>query len=1226
MNAKLMAKSNKMKTLDRTPIDLKELGKLKLISENSADGLPNHPKILCLNEQQNSRSSFTRNQLVEPNYLQLHFVTMVSSPLVTGQKVEGEGGSPIHVFLVDPQTGFLVQDGALSRLELIVSVLEGDFNEEGETDWAQEYFQGNEITSISLVAGNLGVVLNAGMGTLGDITFNEESSMARNGTFRLGVKTSGDCCEGFRIREGISNAFVVKRIEATRWTDPAAHDMPLPDDWHSPGNLQELSSFPTTGNYNEIDDNWLLWSFDESGTVDWHHQQEYCFKSKQAATRWFKLKAVLQWAILRRIIMRKRARRMVVKSRVEKRLGQNWNVKEHKPAPVTSPTQMCFTCNHEHEDNEKDGKLKPINSCDRNTVPSKLDTSGMGQSLTLFPTLATGDGIKLKDGAEEVLNMAPKVSPIEATNQKGKEVLLERSGSFRSTVTDAGGSIPGKPDSNYVSHSLTLFPSLLKDMEPNKADVLEPIPTNSGSYIELTKLAPMAALGSGQQGYSGKTRQAKKRWRKLKSVSQLVFLWKVVAPRSFKEQYEATRMDHLAYEACPEKDSSPSHTLIRMQSPLEQFAHSLTRVKRENDSSKTADRQEDKHHDKSQQAAKRWRVLRALLWFTLQRRASKQSQAFLGGTKTQNQAEIDDRKMDSDSASTPLFSCGPDLAGLAVSSNLLHYSWDAISELRTNPSRHVGSSSVSVEYRESQVRNYRIIAFIVSPVMEKYLQEGSNLVPSSDIPDFSFLCSKSNPEFSINRAAKALFDSVRGELSSLKDRVMEVAKSTPYIVTGHSLGGSIASLFMLWLLNALKPTTTRRPLCITFGAPLLGDSRFQQAIYHYSTWNSCFLHTVHRDDPFPSIFLAMDYRPFGTFLFLSGSGKACFEAPDSILELLKRMKSETGGNQELQDIDYGLTIQSLRSNVVCKDVTELSRREIESYKAGIIAQLTSIGLLQNEDEASNSWVDKKIVKPEKAAITQKREMFDPARKLNDVKVNMAQLEWYKKTNENDGYAYYDSYKIKRLMWDHKVVEFKRILTDYWEKLVEEVEKKPQMEEVYLRKRWLYGGTNFRRMVEPLDIADYYKVKGRRDYWNRGRLNCYKKLEKWLKEAKKPDTSLNTRKQNIKLSMTEDSCFWAHVEEATIACEAYNNGDEGNFERLVEFETYVFGLIERYAVSPEIFLPDSTYMKWWKKYEGILTRRSARQPGLHNSKLVPFMKNSRYQEYKVGKYDPSEDDE
>ncbi|PKI34330.1 hypothetical protein CRG98_045246, partial [Punica granatum] len=484
--------------------------------------------------------------------------------------------------------------------------------------------------------------------------------------------------------------------------------------------------------------------------------------------------------------------------------------------------------------------------------------------------------------------------------------------------------------------------------------------------------------------------------------------------------------------------------------------------------------------------------------------------------------------MDIDSASTPLFSCGLDLAGLAVSSDLLYYSWGAISELRTNPSRHVGSSSLSVEYREYRVRNYRIIAFIVSPVTEKYLLEGSDLVPSSDIPDFNFLCSKSNPEFSINRAAKALFDSVCGELSSLKYQVKEGAKSTPYIVTGHSLGGSIASLFMLWLLNALEPTTTRRPLCITFGAPLLGDTRFQQAIYQYSTWNSCFLHTAHRDVPFPSIFPAMDYRPFGTFLFLSGSGKACFEAPGSISDLLMRMKPE---------------------------------REIESYKAGIIAQLTSIGLLQNEDEARNSWVDKKIVKPEKAAITQKREMFDPARKLNDVKVNMAQLEWYKKMNENGGYAYYDSYKIKRLMRDHRVVEFKRILTDYWEKLVEEVEKKPQKEDVPLRKEWLYGGTNFRRMVEPLDIADYYKVKGRRDYWNGGRLNCYKKLEKWLKKAKKPDTSLNTRKQNIRSSMTEDSCFWAQVEEAMIACEAYNNGNEGNFERLVEFETYVFGLIE-----------------------------------------------------------------
>ncbi|PKI56907.1 hypothetical protein CRG98_022736 [Punica granatum] len=388
MNATLMAKSNTMKTIDRRPIDLQELGKPKLISENSADGLPSDPKILCPNEQQNSGSLFTRNQLVEPNYLQLHFVTMVSSPLVTGQKVEGEGGSPIHVFLVDPQTGFLVQDGALSRLKLIVCVLEGDFNEEGEADWAQEYFQSNEITSIiPLMAGNLHVVLNGGM--------------------------------------------------ATRWKKPAAYDMLLPDDRHSPCNLQESSSFLVTGNYDEIYDDWLLWSFDESGSVYQHHQQEYCFKSKQAATRWFKLKAVLQWAILRRIIMRKRARRMVVKNRVEKRLG-------------------------------------------------------MGQSLTLFPTLLTGDGIK----AKEVLS--PHMAHFKATKQKGKEVLLKRSGSFRSTITDAGGSIPAKPDSNYFSHSLTLFPSLLNDMEPNKADVLEPMPTNSGSYIELTKLAPMAALSSGE--------------------------------------------------------------------------------------------------------------------------------------------------------------------------------------------------------------------------------------------------------------------------------------------------------------------------------------------------------------------------------------------------------------------------------------------------------------------------------------------------------------------------------------------------------------------------------------------------------------------------------------------------------------------------------------------------------------------------------------------------------
>lgn len=282
-------------------------------------------------------------------------------------------------------------------------------------------------------------------------------------------------------------------------------------------------------------------------------------------------------------------------------------------------------------------------------------------------------------------------------------------------------------------------------------------------------------------------------------------------------------------------------------------------------------------------------------------------------------------------------------------------------------------------------------------------------------------------------------------------------------------------------------------------------------------------------------------------------------------------------------------------------------------------------LQQQNNKSRNSWVDKNIVKPEKAAIIRKKETFDLDRRLSSAKVNLAMLEWYKKISEIDGHVYYDCYKTKRQKRDHRVEEFKRILTDYWERVVEEVEKKSQKEERRIRKRWLYAGTNFRRMVEPLEIAEYYKVKGRRDYWNGGRLNCYKKLELWLEESRRPEINLITRKRTIKSSITEDSCFWAHVEEAVISCKAYKNGEGASFERLVEFESYMLGLIERYLVSPEIFIPESSYMKWWKEFEGIVTRRSAGGEGSYDSKLIRFMRNGQYHDYKEGRYDPLEDE-
>ncbi|KAK3227531.1 hypothetical protein Dsin_007393 [Dipteronia sinensis] len=197
-----------------------------------------------------------------------------------------------------------------------------------------------------------------------------------------------------------------------------------------------------------------------------------------------------------------------------------------------------------------------------------------------------------------------------------------------------------------------------------------------------------------------------------------------------------------------------------------------------------------------------------------------------------------------------------------------------------------------------------------------------------------------------------------------------------------------------------------------------------------------------------------------------------------------------------------------------------------------------------------------------------KNVFDPDKKLNKMKEDMANLEWYKKTSMSEKEGYYDSYKHKRFPQDMDVIKFKIRLNKHWKKMVEEAERMPQRENAPLNPRWLYVGTNYRRMVEPLDIADYYS-KGLKNYNADGRSEHYKKLEEWLEVDAPTSKPYNNKKLNVSNSRTEDSCFWERVEEALILCKSLRNG-EGDREltgkNLVKFEEYVMEQIKNYAVS------------------------------------------------------------
>ncbi|XP_015879209.3 senescence-associated carboxylesterase 101-like isoform X1 [Ziziphus jujuba] len=575
-----------------------------------------------------------------------------------------------------------------------------------------------------------------------------------------------------------------------------------------------------------------------------------------------------------------------------------------------------------------------------------------------------------------------------------------------------------------------------------------------------------------------------------------------------------------------------------------------------------------------------------------------------------------------------LFNNGSEMANLVVSSGLLQQSWTVNSNLYGN-----SDPNERLTFKVYPQQNYNILGFVSSP---RTLEgDEAELVSSSTFPLFEFLCSKNNPSFSINKAAISLFDSYHFLLSELKTQLCQGPPYKSLIITGHSLGGSIASLFTLWMLDSMVLSKTKRPLCITFGSPLIGDSSLQKAIFQSQTWNSCFLHVVSNQDPIPRIFLHHNpvhqtgvYKPFGTFLICSELGCACFAHPNSVLELLPASASYGAHGQHphqiLPFVDYGPMVENLYHRTFCRDAIELDEWATQPFEACISRQLQAIGVgrpqqqnQKNEEKDINlsrktstdlqsaafdhsatlpspgsgspKWVQNLIKRTKNWELKlQIAKQFDPSKKLNDIKVNMVYLEWYKKWAKDQKTGYYDMYKNNMYESDVMVQKYKEELTNYWINMVNEVKIKPQKEGADFQSHWLYAGTTYRRMIEPLDIAEHYYEKKRLNYETEGRSDHYILLEEWLKEAKEIERyATNLKKENVASILTIDSCFWAKVEEAIISCNLLKTEKyvvEEKVKKLKDFENYVLGLLTNYEVSPQIFLPESSSMKWWKDWK------------------------------------------
>ena len=133
--------------------------------------------------------------------------------MFTGTRIEGEDGSAIKVALIDAATEEVVRYSPESCAKVEVVVLEGDFDGDEGENWTVEEFKNNIVREREgkkpLLTGDVHLYLKDGTGSVGEISFTDNSSWTRSRRFRLGARVIGNY-DGARIREAKTESFIVR--------------------------------------------------------------------------------------------------------------------------------------------------------------------------------------------------------------------------------------------------------------------------------------------------------------------------------------------------------------------------------------------------------------------------------------------------------------------------------------------------------------------------------------------------------------------------------------------------------------------------------------------------------------------------------------------------------------------------------------------------------------------------------------------------------------------------------------------------------------------------------------------------------------------------------------------------------------------------------------------------------------------------------------------------------
>ncbi|GMG99829.1 hypothetical protein Nepgr_001669 [Nepenthes gracilis] len=327
------------------------------------------------------------------------------------------------------------------------------------------------------------------------------------------------------------------------------------------------------------------------------------------------------------------------------------------------------------------------------------------------------------------------------------------------------------------------------------------------------------------------------------------------------------------------------------------------------------------------------------------------------------------------------------------------------------------------------------------------------------------------------------------------------------------------------------------------------------------------------------------FWPFGTYLFCSEGGAICVDGHNTVAtaKLLHLILATATATSCIDDhLKYGECVQKISLQFLkTKGFMEGNPPE-SSYEAGLALALESSGLASQELISISARDCLQTVRQINVAPT--LNCANLAKCLSKITRNRAQIEWYKASCDvsDEQMGYYDSFKQNQAsMREAHVNKFRIKLARFWDGVINMIDNNELPYDFHTRSKWINASHFYQLLVEPLDIAEYYRTgmhHKQGHYLKHGRERRHEIFDKWWK-GKNINEEENKRRNFA--GLTQDSCFWARVEEAQESLEKVRS--ERNPMKLAELwqgveevAEYARKLIENKRVSKDVLAKKSSY--------------------------------------------------